>query len=1017
MRRSPLCKSGLCGCALDLVRRYLKNGPVGSIVRFRPATYRMMLTVAYFALPLFAGQQSAETDLPTVSNVRKYEGRVIASIQFEPADQPLTDAELKKRLPFQVGSVFTETLLSQAIRGLYATGRYLDLAVDASDQGSQMALKFVTRRAYFVGRVSIKGVKEPPNSGQLVSASKLRLGTSYSDSARHQAVDSLIDLVRLNGFYNAHIDAKTDLHPETSTADVSFDVNTGERARLTDPFITGHPERAYDSIMRSTRWKRLYGLLGWHDVNAARVEQGLDNLRHYYDKRDRLQSQVVLSRLDYLSPDNLVRPSLYMEAGPKIVLAVHGANISRGRLNELVPIYEEKSVDSDLLAEGDRNIAAFLQSEGYFEAAVTHTVEHSGSRDQTVTYEVTHGKRHKFVHLEISGNRYFSLSTLREHFYIEPARFPRFPYGRFSENYLKQDIQSIDDLYSSNGFRDVVVNSHIVDNYRDQQNQISVSVEIKEGPQWLVSSLSIEGVTAEQAQTVRAGLASLPGQPYSPSAIAADRESVLNHYYGLGYLNATFDFYETPGPRPHTMSLRYVVTPGVQRFVRNVLVSGLETTRSHVVYDRIGLQKGHPLSLTEETDSQRRLYDLGIFARVNTSLQNPDGDENDKYVLYDVDEARHYSLNVGVGAQIARLGGGATTLDNPAGSTGFAPRLAVGISRINFLGLGQTLGLQTAVSTIEQRAALTYFIPQFGSRSNLNLTTTALIENSNDIRTYTAYRREASIQLGHRLSRAYTFQYRLVFRNVSLSNLKINRLLVPLLSQPEQLGLAEFSVIQDKRDDPTDAHHGIYTTANFSYAPTFLGSQTSFVRGLFRNSTYHAFHRDFVFARSTQFGIISRLAGVNSIPLAERLYSGGSTSLRSFPDFQAGPRDLETGFVLGGNASFVNNLELRFPLYGDNLGAVLFEDAGNVYSSLGSMSFRFRQRNLQDFNYMVQSAGIGIRYRTPIGPLRVDLSFSPNAPRFFGLKGTLDDLINGTAVSTVQKINAFQFHISLGQAF
>jgi outer membrane protein insertion porin family len=247
--------------------------------------------------------------------------------------------------------------------------------------------------------------------------------------------------------------------------------------------------------------------------------------------------------------------------------------------------------------------------------------------------------------------------------------------------------------------------------------------------------------------------------------------------------------------------------------------------------------------------------------------------------------------------------------------------------------------------------------------------------------------------------------------------LKINRLLVPLLSQPEQLGLAEFSVIQDKRDDPTDAHHGIYTTANFSYAPTFLGSQTSFVRGLFRNSTYHAFHRDFVFARSTQFGIISRLAGVNSIPLAERLYSGGSTSLRSFPDFQAGPRDLETGFVLGGNASFVNNLELRFPLYGDNLGAVLFEDAGNVYSSLGSMSFRFRQRNLQDFNYMVQSAGIGIRYRTPIGPLRVDLSFSPNAPRFFGLKGTLDDLINGTAVSTVQKINAFQFHISLGQAF
>ena len=89
------------------------------------------------------------------------------------------------------------------------------------------------------------------------------------------------------------------------------------------------------------------------------------------------------------------------------------------------------------------------------------------------------------------------------------------------------------------------------------------------------------------------------------------------------------------------------------------------------------LKNGQPLSLIEETDSQRRLYELGIFARVNTAVQNPDGDEDQKNVLYDIDEARHYSLNIGVGAQIARIGGGVTTLDNPAGTTGFAPRLSI----------------------------------------------------------------------------------------------------------------------------------------------------------------------------------------------------------------------------------------------------------------------------------------------------------------------------------------------------
>jgi outer membrane protein assembly factor BamA len=384
--------------------------------------------------------------------------------------------------------------------------------------------------------------------------------------------------------------------------------------------------------------------------------------------------------------------------------------------------------------------------------------------------------------------------------------------------------------------------------------------------------------------------------------------------------------------------------------------------------------------------------------------------------LYDIDEARHYTLNVGVGAQIARIGGGVTTLDNPAGATGFAPRLALGITRENFLGLGQSLGVQTSVSTIEQRAALTWFVPQFDLNPNLNLTAVLLWDNSNDIRTFSAHRREASLQLGQKLSRAYSLQYRLVFRNVTLSNLKIDQLLVPLLSQPETIGLTEVSLIEDKRDDPTNAHHGVYNTIDLSYAPALLGSETQFGRALFRNSTYHQLGRDFVLARSTQFGIIEAAAG-GTVPLAERLYSGGSTSIRAFPDFQAGPRDDVTGFPLGGNALFINNTELRFPLYGDNLGGVLFHDAGNVYSTIGDFSLRFRQENLQDFNYMVQNVGVGIRYRTPIGPIRADFSFSPDAPRFFGLKGTLQDYINGTAISTVQKINAFQFHISLGQAF
>jgi outer membrane protein assembly factor BamA len=230
------------------------------------------------------------------------------------------------------------------------------------------------------------------------------------------------------------------------------------------------------------------------------------------------------------------------------------------------------------------------------------------------------------------------------------------------------------------------------------------------------------------------------------------------------------------------------------------------------------------------------------------------------------------------------------------------------------------------------------------------------------------------------------------------------------------VGLISSTFIQDRRDDPIDAHRGFYNTIDIGLASNLLGSQTGFGRVVARNATYHRITKNITFARSTYFGDVSRYAG-QPILLAERFFSGGSSSQRAFPDLQAGPRDLQTGFPIGGDALFINTLELRFPMIGDNIGGVLFNDMGNVYSSLDDISLRFRQRNLADFDYAVQAFGFGIRYRTPVGPVRVDLSLSPNPPRFYGYQGTYEQLIFGTGTKVVQRINIFQFHISLGQQF
>ena len=201
-------------------------------------------------------------------------------------------------------------------------------------------------------------------------------------------------------------------------------------------------------------------------------------------------------------------------------------------------------------------------------------------------------------------------------------------------------------------------------------------------------------------------------------------------------------------------------------------------------------------------------------------------------------------------------------------------------------------------------------------------------------------------------------------------------------------------------------------------------------------------------ARQTQFGAIvpfniaSGLTSFESIPLPERFYGGGGVSMRGFGYNQAGPRDIgtlnqmpgvpvntPTGFPIGGNGLFFNTVELRFPLLGPNISGVVFHDMGNIYTNVGNISLKYKQSSDQDFNYALQSPGFGIRYKTPLGPVRVDLAYALNPTNYqgFNRNETIQDLIQCTPAliaakqppcnSTNQTLGRFQFFFSIGQAF
>jgi outer membrane protein assembly factor BamA len=257
--------------------------------------------------------------------------------------------------------------------------------------------------------------------------------------------------------------------------------------------------------------------------------------------------------------------------------------------------------------------------------------------------------------------------------------------------------------------------------------------------------------------------------------------------------------------------------------------------------------------------------------------------------------------------------------------------------------------------------------------------------------------------------------YRYSFRKILVADLKIQPEEIPLFQQPTLVSQFGISWVRDTRDNPADATKGTLNSADFGIADTYFGSSASFTRFLYQNSSYYPIKRRFSFARSLRFGVLNPYRDTVSltfpaptgpnlpqvIPLPERFFAGGGTSLRGFALNQAGPRDSASGFPVGGQAMLVLNQEFRFPMrlpyFGTSLGGALFYDGGNVYSRAGRISFRASLPKptfdgsatpqcltncSNELNYFAHTIGLGLRYATPVGPVRVDLGYQINRPFF-----------------------------------
>ncbi|MFZ0818574.1 MAG: POTRA domain-containing protein [Candidatus Acidiferrales bacterium] len=977
---------------------------------------------------LGAGATAQRISDASAEQLAQWEGRPVAEVRV------VTDSgELIKQnsaaLPLASGHPYDSESARTTLRKLYASGNYADIREEIQEVSGGIRVDFVVRRNFYIGVVRIEGLKEPPSDSKAMAALRLTAGEAYRESEMKDALARLADVLREDGLYEAQTRVESLPDPETHQVSVIVRVTPGRRARAGAITLQNTSPFANDILLQKAKLK------SGEEFNSRKLQRATDKLRSYLIKQDYLGARATMHRGNYDAGSNTVPLTVEVAAGSRVRVEVTGAKVPEKELKKRVPIYTEGAVDPDLLLEGRRELRDYFERQGYFEVSVEYKValvqptgkKAEGPQEQLITYIVNRGPQQKLAGLSFEGNKYFDKQELGERLLIQPQSYAS-P-GRFSQRLLDSDAQSVREIYLANGFMQAAVKTQIERNYHGKENDLFVHFRVEEGLQTLVGKFTLEGNHTLKENQLLDVIGSAPGQPYSNVNVTADRDNILALYYNEGFPEAQFSVKveDLPATGNHPrIGLTYSITEGAQIHVTQVFLDGYEHTRRGAIAREVQLEPGEPMREGDVIETQRRLYNLNIFNRVTVAAQNPDGTDPDKAVEVVVDEAKRYTLAYGAGVEVQRLGGAGS--GPTAGELDASPRLTFEIAKANLTGRGDTLSFKVRASTLQWRGLASYTAINVFNKPAFTFQATLFTDKSRDVTTFTSTRYEGSVQLAQRVSRATSILYRFTYRKVLVdpNSLHVAPEQIPLFSQPTLVSEFGSTWVRDRRDNPTDATQGMFNSLDFSLAGKVIGSSASFARIYLENSTFHRLGSKLVFARAVRFGLQQTLGNTLSteIPLPERFFAGGDASLRGFGLNQAGPRDPVTGFPVGGQAMLVFNQELRFPMrlpkLGTKLGGAIFYDGGNVFSRIGTVTFRTTpsaiSQSTGELSYFAHTVGFGFRYATPIGPVRVDLAYQLNPPQFISTC-TVGTPGCGPTGILLTRIPHFQFFFNLGDVF
>jgi outer membrane protein assembly complex protein YaeT len=880
-------------------------------------------------------------------------GRRIEAIEVHCA-APIDGGDLRRILSVQQGDVLRAGDMDRVRARLLEREIFTAVEVAAEPRAEGVALVVQLTRKAIVNRVRFSGNDALSDT---VLSRIVRVGPSspFSDEERDFAVTRIRERYKTEGFDAMQVRADvSECRP--GEVDVTFVIDEGEPVRVVAVEFTG------DAPVSVERLRRAAGIKPGDRYLATRQHAAQKAIVRALRSEDYFEADVASEwRRDPGSTGTL---QFRVDTGPLFDIRVQGNHhFTKRRLLKLLDLLGRPIVTDGTWRELARRIRRAYQEDGYYFARVDVRIE-SGS-PKVVRYDIEEGPVVHVAAVDFDGNNAVSAAELRAAMVTQPPSWVPWRAGVLLDDVLDEDLKQLWYLYRRHGYHaaEIIDVRTQIDRARGRAN---VTVVIEEGARTVVTTVERVGLIGVSTLP---GLRNRPGVPLNLDDVEVDRRALLAAQNQAGYPRAevTSEVGAEAKDGERAATVRFVVTPGTYERVSTIIVQDNIDTKSRVVLRELSFHVGDPLDPEALVQSERRLYRLGLFRSVTVRPSADPAQDGARDVEVRVAEKAPGSI---------QFGGGYNTRD---GFRGFGE-----ISQNNLQGLGRRISLRGEVSFQPSAVTPDEYLGNLGLRD-------PRIADS-----LWAGRANLIAQRSTRSVDQFSFE-RFAFVPA------IERQVLPDLHAGVELQVEEIKVfdveqdvlkfnpaddgrstaispgpflVYDRRDDPFIPHRGVFDSLRLRYSAGWLGSSLPLIKVLGQHSQYIPLGEGVTFVYALRAGWSESLENNTQVPIRERFFLGGRTTVRGFSENSIGPTGSSDN-PIGGDWDANVNLELRFPLLW-GVGGAVFTDGGGVYlhdvdrcesTAVGGQHCAVSLDNFR------RSAGLGVRYDTPVGPLSLDYGF------------------------------------------